>query len=133
MLTITQEILNQIVTHAKNELPNEACGYLAGLDDKITHHYPLTNIDHSPEHFSFDPAEQFRTLKDARRLGLQIIAVYHSHPQSPARPSLEDIKLAYDPNIRYVIISLAKEYPEIKSYFIKNGVIETEEIRITEN
>jgi proteasome lid subunit RPN8/RPN11 len=128
MIGIKKEVLETIVAHAQRDLPNEACGYLAGSDGVVSHSYQLTNIDHSPEHFAFDPAEQFATVKDARKKGLQIIANYHSHPETPARPSEEDIRLAYDPDISYVIVSLAGNQPDVKSFRIVNGTVEKEEI-----
>ncbi len=130
MIAIKQSVFDQIVAHAHHELPNEACGYLAGNKEVITHSYQLTNIDHSPEHFSFDPAEQFQTVRDARSKGLQILANYHSHPETPARPSVEDIRLAYDPEISYLIISLANNLVDVKSFKIKDSIIENEEIVI---
>jgi Predicted metal-dependent protease of the PAD1/JAB1 superfamily len=130
MLTIPQHIIDEIIAHARQELPNEACGYLAGNENEVKQAYALTNIDHSPEHFSFDPAEQFRTVKAARKAGLEILANFHSHPETPARPSVEDIKLAYDPEISYVIISFAGEAPDVKSFKIRNGEVEKEEIRV---
>lgn len=130
-MKIDKEILDKIIEHAKSELPNEACGYLAGKEDRITDAYPLTNVDHSPEHFSFDPKEQFATIRDARNRGLQILANYHSHPSTPSRPSDEDIRLAYDPSISYVIISLAEETPVVKSFKIQNGKVETESFLIS--
>jgi len=96
----------------------------------ISHWYGLTNIDNSPEHFSFDPKEQFATVKDARSKGLQLLANFHSHPETPARPSQEDIRLAFDPNILYFIISFAAEKPDIKAFKIVNGVVEHIEIQI---
>lgn len=131
-MEIRKEILDKIIEHAKNELPNEACGYLAGNDNAISLHYQLTNIDHSPEHFSFDPKEQFGAVKDARSIGLKILANYHSHPSTPSRPSVEDIRLAFDPNISYIIISLATAIPVVKSFKIRNGVAENEELRVIE-
>ena len=92
----------------------------------------MTNIDHSPEHFSFDPAEQFKVLREARKEGLEIIANYHSHPATPARPSVEDIRLAFDPQISYVIVSLSSDIPVVKSFLIRNGVVEKEEIQISD-
>jgi [CysO sulfur-carrier protein]-S-L-cysteine hydrolase len=130
MISIPREVLNQIIAHAKADLPNEACGYLAGNDGQITASYALTNVDHSPEHFSFDPAEQFNTVKDARKKGLQIIANYHSHPETPSRPSQEDIRLAFDPDISYFIISLAEAIPVVKSFRIVNGTVTNEELII---
>jgi len=132
MISIKREIYNQIITHAKIDLPNEACGYLAGNDGIVTQAYQLTNIDHSPEHFSFDPAEQFKTVKDVRNKGLQILANYHSHPETPSRPSQEDVRLAFDPDISYVIISLAEAKPVIKSFRILNGTSTNEDLTITE-
>ena len=130
MISIKRDVYDQIVAHAKADLPNEACGYLAGLDGVVTLGYQLTNIDHSPEHFSFDPAEQFKTVKDARSKGLQILANYHSHPETPSRPSQEDIRLAFDPNILYFIISLAQQEPVVKAFQIINGTVTIEELNI---
>ncbi|MDR1527964.1 MAG: M67 family metallopeptidase, partial [Dysgonamonadaceae bacterium] len=98
MIRISQSIMDGIVAQARKELPDEACGLLIGKGNEAIKQYPLTNIDHSPEHFSFDPKEQFAVLREARSQSLQIIANYHSHPESPARPSEEDIRLAFDPN-----------------------------------
>lgn len=130
MITIQKNIIDEISAFAITELPNEACGYLAGNLNVITKAYLLTNIDKSPEHFSFDPAEQFKAVKDARSEGIELLANFHSHPSTPARPSIEDIRLAYDPNILYVIISLLADRPDIKAFQIKDGVVTPEEIKI---
>lgn len=130
MITLPKSILNAIVQQAKAELPNEACGLLAGKDNQIVKNYALTNVDASPEHFSFDPSEQFKTLRAARSEGLQILANYHSHPETPARPSQEDIRLAFDPNIVYIIVSLAQTEPVAKAFHIRNGVVEPVEIEV---
>jgi len=130
MLRISQQIIDQLFEHAINGLPEEVCGYLAGTDREVARHFPLTNIDHSPEHFSFDPSEQFRVVREVRKAGQVILANYHSHPETPARPSVEDIRLAFDPEISYVIVSLASEVPDIKSFRIRNGEAEKEEIQI---
>jgi [CysO sulfur-carrier protein]-S-L-cysteine hydrolase len=128
MIKIPQHIIDGIIQQAKNELPNECCGLLVGVDNKVSEQYPLTNIDKSPEHFSFDPKEQFQVLREARAKGVAIIANYHSHPETPARPSVEDIRLAYDPNILYFIVSLAAEIPVLKAFRIQNGVSQEIEI-----
>jgi proteasome lid subunit RPN8/RPN11 len=117
------------VRQSQSELPNEACGLLVGKDGLVQKHYPLTNTDRSPEHFAFDPKEQFQVLKEARAEGLQIVANYHSHPSTPARPSAEDIRLAYDPDIIYIILSLAAETPSIKAFHIQGGEVSAVEIR----
>lgn len=130
MLIIPQDIQSALIAHAREGLPEEVCGYLAGNGREVTRQFRLTNMDHSNDHFSFDPKEQFQALREARKLGLEIIANYHSHPESPARPSNEDIRLAFDPNISYVIVSMAADFPDIKSFRIKNGEVEGEEIQV---
>jgi proteasome lid subunit RPN8/RPN11 len=130
MLKIPKEIYEDIVSHAKQQTPIEACGYLAGLDDVVKKIYKMKNTDNSKEHFSFDPKEQFEAFKDANKQGLRLIACYHSHPKTPARPSEEDIKLAYDPNISYVIVSLADLEPDVKSFKIKKGEVAKEDMEI---
>ncbi|MCC8144840.1 MAG: M67 family metallopeptidase [Tannerellaceae bacterium] len=121
MIKITANVLKQVIEQAKAELPDESCGYLLGKAGAITEHFRMTNIDHSPEHFSFDPQEQFAAIRYARTNGLEIIANWHSHPVTPARPSEEDIRLAFDPQIHYFILSLAEKEPVLNAYRIING------------
>jgi proteasome lid subunit RPN8/RPN11 len=130
MLKIKKEVVDRIVAQGRTEAPLEACGYLAEKDGVVCKHFELTNIDKSPVHFSMDPAEQFAAVKECRNQGLKIRAVYHSHPETPARPSDEDIKLAYDPSLSYVIVSLADAEPSIKSFTIQKGVVEHEPLKI---
>jgi proteasome lid subunit RPN8/RPN11 len=129
-MKITKEIYAGILLHAKKDLPNECCGYLAGKGAYVTAAYALKNIDDSHEHFSFDPEEQFAAIKDMRKKDLVPIAVYHSHPETPARPSKEDIRLAYDSDISYLIISLARKVPDIKLFKIRKNLVEKVEIEI---
>ena len=121
MLKIKRSVYDTAVAHARREAPLEACGYFAGADGVVTTLYPLTNTDRSGEHYAMDPSEQFAAVKSARAKGLSLVAGYHSHPASPARPSAEDIRLAYDPNLLYAIVSLAEKEPVMKVFEIKNG------------
>lgn len=131
-MKIKRDIIGQIIEHAKREAPLEACGYLAAKDGIVSRYYDLTNIDHSQEHFSFDPKEQFAVVKDARAKGYEVCAVYHSHPATPARPSVEDIKLAYDPVISYVIVSLAGGQEDVRSFKIAGGKAEREDLEMVD-
>lgn len=124
MLTISPEVLARIVAHARREAPLEACGYLAATGGVICRHYELTNIDQAPDHYGMDPAEQFAAVREMRGEGLTLAGVYHSHPCTPARPSAEDIRLAFDPEIPYVILSLAGEEPTLKAFRIRGQVAE---------
>ena len=86
-----------------------------------------------PEHFSFEPAEQFATVRQMRAAGVRLRAVYHSHPATPARPSPEDIRLANDPSLSYVIVSLAGLQPDVKSFRIRDGQVAVEPLNIIED
>lgn len=131
-MRIKKEIIDKIIAHAKQGLPLEICGYLASTNGVFSHHYEMTNIDQNQEHYSMDMNEQMKTVKEARAKGFELGAVYHSHPVTPARPSTEDIKLAYDPNISYVIISLADGGEDVKSFKIKDSQVTPEGIEIIE-
>ncbi len=129
-IRISKAVIQAMIDHARAELPYEACGYLALEGDTFTRHYPLTNLDRSHEHFTMEPREQFAAIGDMRTRGLKPAAVYHSHPDTPARPSEEDIRLAHDPDISYVIVSVATAQPVIKSFRIRKGEVTPEEIEI---
>ncbi|MBR2237760.1 MAG: M67 family metallopeptidase [Prevotella sp.] len=155
---IPQEIIDELISQARQDAPNETCGYLLGIsgsadvpvrngagettalpnavgttalpgEDVVTENYWMENIDHSPEHFSFAPKDQFAALKYARSKGLKILANWHSHPASPSRPSQEDLRLANDPTIRYAILSL-HEGVHLNSFKILNGEVVDKEVHL---
>ena len=121
-MKIEQHVIDELIAQAQKDAPNETCGYLLGIDNVVTENYWMENIDHSPEHFSFAPKDQFAALKYARSKGLRILANWHSHPASPSRPSQEDLRLANDPTIRYAILSL-HEGIHLNSFKILNGEV----------
>ena len=111
MIQLNKADFEKMLAHATRELPDEACGLIAGEvqeTDKIVRKvYLLTNIDHSNEHFSLDPKEQLAAVKDMRANGLVPLGNWHSHPESPSRPSEEDKRLAYDSKASYMIRPLS--------------------------
>ena len=121
-MKIEQHVIDELIAQAQKDAPNETCGYLLGIDNVVTENYWMENIDHSPEHFSFAPKDQFAALKYTRSKGLRILANWHSHPASPSRPSQEDLRLANDPTIRYAILSL-HEGTHLNSFKILNGEV----------
>lgn len=130
---IKRKDYEKIIFHAKSELPNEACGIIAGNDDSdirtIEKVYLLKNIDKSNEHFSIDQKEQLKVIKDIRANGLKLLGNWHSHPESPSRSSDEDIRLAFDKNISYLILSLMDiEKPVLNSFHVENGISTKEEL-----
>lgn len=132
-MKIKESDVIKIFKQGGEEAPLEACGYLAGKDNIVTKVFPMVNLDKSEEHFSFDPAEQFRVMREARNEGLDIFGVYHTHPNSTAKPSAEDIKLAYDSSVVYVIASLLPGLEDIKAYKILQGEVTEELLTVDKN
>lgn len=138
MLKIRKKHYETILQHCIAGLPNEACGLLAGKTEGeeklVTKVYLLTNIDESREHFSMDPKEQLAAVKDARANQLSMLGNFHSHPESPSRPSEEDKRLAYDSTAEYLILSLQDmEHPVLKAFGIdKEKNVTVHEIEIIE-
>ena len=136
MIYITKDDYNLILSHAKNNLPEEACGLLGGVidgeDKYVKKVYLLENTDHSNEHFTMSPQAQLQSIKDMRQNGYVLLGNWHSHPESPSRPSEEDKRLAMDTKIRYLILSLMdKDNPVLNAFIIdKDKNVSKEEINV---
>ncbi len=123
-LHIPQSIFESIVGHAEDAAPAECCGYLATEGQTVRRQFPLTNLDKSATHYTMDPAEQFGALQAAREEGLKLGVVYHSHPDTPPRMSNEDLRLAHDEAVIYLIYSRATE--EARAYTVINHAVDQE-------
>jgi proteasome lid subunit RPN8/RPN11 len=130
MMTMAPSAREEIIAHALRDAPVEACGYLAQKDGVVSRVFRLSNADASPEHYTLIPAEQFAAVREMRKSGHELRAVYHSHPASPARMSREDLRLAFDCGLSYVIVSLAGEEPVVKSFTIRDGAATEEDIEL---
>lgn len=125
MIKLKRSDYEKMLAHAEKELPNEACGLLGGTLDEngktVSEVYLLTNIDASNEHFSMDPKEQLAAVKDMRSKGITLLGNWHSHPESPSRPSDEDKRLAHDSKASYMILSLMDRANSVLNSFKITG------------
>jgi len=138
-----------MIAHARAAAPHECCGLLAGKDGLVTHQYKIKNIvasqgagvaelfdrakianlerlspaERADIAFWMDAQDMFAAQKDMRTQGTAMLASYHSHPVSPARPSPTDIKaLAFYPDIAHVIVSLEHAtQPVVNAFRIEDG------------
>ena len=126
MIQIEGKHLSEMVSHAREDAPREACGILAGTGHRVLRIYRARNAQHSPASYSLDPEEQYRIFTDIEDRGLELVGIYHSHPSSPAAPSDTDIEQAYYPEVSYVLISLADpDEPQVRAFRItEEGVAE---------
>ncbi len=119
---ISSELLAAMIAHARAWYPREACGILAGQADEVLGHYPARNVALGNDRYMLDPEEQRAIFADIASKGWKLLAIYHSHPQRSAAPSLNDLRLAAYPQAVMVIISLADwEHPDIRGYTVAEG------------
>jgi len=131
MLYLNKKQVDELVEHSDRESPNEACGILAGMEGRVEKIYRMSNADKSSRTFFMDPKEQLKVMKEIRNQGLEMAGIYHSHLETEAYPSAHDVKLAYYPEVSYVIVSLKdKDNPGIRSFKIVEGKITEEEVKV---
>jgi [CysO sulfur-carrier protein]-S-L-cysteine hydrolase len=122
----------EIVEQALREFPNEACGVIAGEVGVPVKVFPMRNADASPVTYRLDGKEQLKIFDELDERGWDLWAIYHSHTHSEAYPSETDRRLAFYPEARYLLVSLEdREEPVIRSFFIREGEVEEEELKIT--
>ena len=105
------------------DAPLEACGLLAGTGDVVQKVIPISNILKSETLYRFSPSEQLAAFELIEREGLELLAIYHSHPKGSARPSPTDVKEAYY-SVVYVIWSFDDNKWQAGGYWIENGEID---------
>ena len=132
MLQISERVHAQIVGHAYDGLPDEACGLLAGRPGQstATAFYPCRNAAESSRVYTVDPKDHLRAERDAEDHGMEIIGVMHSHTHTEAYPSPTDVAEAPDPGWHYVIVSLEREAPVLRSYRIDDGTVAEEPVAL---
>ena len=112
-----------MVEHAKACAPEEACGILAGLDDRCVSVMTLTNALHSPTRYTADPRDLFEAFTTLERQGWELLAIFHSHPGGEARPSATDVATAFYPNSAYLILAPAGDDWLSRAFVIKRGTV----------
>ncbi len=124
--------MDEMLAQAAAELPHECCGLLAGNPPpspltttassppvaRVLRCYPLINAAASPVEYFSDPKSMFAAVRDMRESGLDILAVYHSHPTSAPVPSRIDLQRNYSPDVVNMIISLKNAKPQIRAWWL---------------
>jgi proteasome lid subunit RPN8/RPN11 len=121
-MRISQALTDQMIAHARADLPNECCGMVGGSEGKATTVIPVVNSAASPLRYEMDPKAQYEAWKSIEDGGRELLAIYHSHTKSAAYPSQTDVNQAVNgPDAIYVIVSLEDEdAPDVKAYWLKD-------------
>ena len=109
MLTITQALYDQIVAHAREDHPDEACGVVAGPagSDRPERFIPMLNAATSPTFYEFDSGDLLKLYREMDDRDEEPVVIYHSHTATEAYPSRTDISYANEPGAHYVLVSTA--------------------------
>ena len=126
-MRMSKDQWEELIAHARDEAPNECCGYMRLDDGAVAETWRAVNERKSPYGYELDP----KSLLAANDIDWEGhgVGIYHSHPKSPAQPSQTDINLAHYPHWTYLIVSLAGE-PEVRAWRITDGRVEEEEIDV---
>lgn len=131
MIILTEAQYQEILEHARTGVPEEVCGILAGEGETVKHLYKMKNTEQSATRYFMEPREQLRVFKEMRERGWEMLGIYHSHPATPARPSEEDIKLAFYPEASYLILSLEDpKTPVLRAFRIHDGKVSEDDLKI---
>jgi [CysO sulfur-carrier protein]-S-L-cysteine hydrolase len=124
-MKISQQLIDEMVAHAREDLPNECCGMVGGRDGEATSVVRVVNSAASPLRYEMDPQGQYNALKEIEDGGDELLAIYHSHTKSAAYPSQTDVNQAVAwPEQVYLIVSLAEPEPDVKGYLLADLKIE---------
>jgi proteasome lid subunit RPN8/RPN11 len=121
-MRISQSLIDEMVAHAREDLPNECCGMVGGAGGEASVVIPVVNSAASPLRFEMDSQGQYNALKAIEDGGGELLAIYHSHTKSAAYPSQTDVNQAVSwPDAIWAIVSLQDaEAPDVKGYWLKD-------------
>jgi proteasome lid subunit RPN8/RPN11 len=130
MVRIPKTIYQEMVNHALREAPLECCGILAGKGRTVHRIYEMRNTDGSRTSYLVAPEEQLGLLREMDKEHLEMVAIYHSHPDTIPFPSERDVRLAFYPDVAYIIVSLKGGETIVKGFRIGKEAISIEPIRL---
>jgi [CysO sulfur-carrier protein]-S-L-cysteine hydrolase len=133
MLTISRDLQDKIIAHARADHPDEACGVIAGAvgSDKPERFIPMENAERSPTFYRFDSGEQLRVWREMDDRDEEAVVIYHSHTATEAYPSRTDISYASEPQAHYVLVSTRDaDTTDFRSYRIIDGEVTEEPVEV---
>ena len=125
-------MVDELVAHAREELPNECCGIIATKDGEAMKVFRAANAYASPLRYEIDSKDLIGIYLEIEGLGWELGGIYHSHTKSAAEPSQTDINEAHWPGAVYVIVSLADpEHPDVRGFRIVDASVSEVELAIS--
>lgn len=130
-LWLTHAQSQALLRHAHEARPNEACGLISGRQGQAQQVVPIHNVAPQPQiQYQLDPAEQIRAMSAFQQAGLELTAIYHSHPNGEPIPSQTDIREANYPDSIYLIIGFTRGETRLAAWHIHGGRVDSVPIHI---
>jgi proteasome lid subunit RPN8/RPN11 len=130
-LSITPSIWQAMRQQVRRLAPQEACGLLAGKNNRVEMRIGVRNADGSPVRFHMDPQEQWRAFQRMESAGLELLGIYHSHPNGPDRPSPTDIAEAMYPVVQIIWYRQDEKW-QARGFRIESGKVREVELILAE-
>ncbi len=121
-IILSQSDKKILTEHAENEEPNESCAILFGKDSLVSEVFLTKNIEESPVNFTISNEQLIEGYKIAEEKRIEVIGVFHSHPNSDAYPSNTDKKFMQSNPVAWVIYSGINK--NFKAYFLESDITE---------
>jgi len=135
MLHLPREELGTLRDWVRSGYPNETCGLLLGRQEnglvevRRVDRARNLNRERARDRYQLDPLDYLESERRASAEGMEVVGIWHSHPDHPARPSESDRSAAYE-GVSYLIVSVsAQGVGELRSWRLRDEVFEEEELR----
>lgn len=124
-MQISQSLMDEMVAHAREELPNECCGLVGGRDGVATTVYPMRNEFESPLRYKLDSTDNFRVNREMDEAGEEAVGIFHSHTKSEAYPSQTDVNeaVAWPEPVYFIVSLMDSENPVVKGFWLRDKKI----------
>ena len=131
-MRITQDLIDEIVAHSRDDMPNECCGLIGGRGETATSVHRARNAAATWLRYELHPTDQLRVMNQLEEDGEDLVGIYHSHTNSEAYPSQTDVNLADAwPDPLYLICSLEHaDDPAVRAFAIREGGVEEVELDV---
>ena len=128
-MRIARGLYEEMISHAREEAPNECCGMVASRDGEIVKVYRATNVEASPFRFVIDGREQLQIYNEIEAAGLELGAIYHSHTRTEPKPSQTDLNFGKAwPGVLWIIVGLAGDEVQVRTWRIDDGKVSEAEL-----
>ena len=128
-MRIARALYEEMISHAREEAPNECCGMVASRDGEIVKVYRATNVEASPFRFVIDGREQLQIYNEIEAAGLELGAIYHSHTRTEPKPSQTDLNFGKAwPGVLWIIVGLDGDEVQVRTWRIDDGKVTEAEL-----